>query len=80
MFMYVHNNHCHRVTAHLQLNIIIIINSSSSSSSSSSIITICSQTMYDFILAYFSHCSASILHLPVAHETSLHEFPYVSPL
>jgi len=25
IFMYMHNNHCHRVTAHLQLNIIIII-------------------------------------------------------
>ena len=23
--MYMHNNHCHRATAHLQLNIIIII-------------------------------------------------------
>jgi len=25
IFMYMHNNHCHRSTAHLQLNIIIII-------------------------------------------------------
>jgi hypothetical protein len=24
-FMYMHNNHCHRATAHLRLNIIIII-------------------------------------------------------
>jgi hypothetical protein len=23
--MYMHNNHCHRATAHLQLNIIIVI-------------------------------------------------------
>jgi len=25
IFMYMHNNHCHRATAHLQLDIIIII-------------------------------------------------------
>jgi len=25
IFMYMHNNHCHQVTAHLQLKIIIII-------------------------------------------------------
>ena len=31
MFMYVHNNHCHRATAHLKLNILLSLLSSSSS-------------------------------------------------
>jgi hypothetical protein len=25
IFMYMHNNHCHRVTAHLQLNILLLL-------------------------------------------------------
>jgi len=37
IFMYMHNNHCHRVTAHLQLNIIIIIKVNSSFSSQNAI-------------------------------------------
>ena len=34
LFMYtsMHNNHCHRATAHLQLNILLLLSSSSSSS------------------------------------------------
>jgi len=31
MFMYVHNNHCHRLTAHLQSNILLLLLLSSSS-------------------------------------------------
>ena len=31
LFMYVHNNHCHRTTAHLQLNLLLLSSSSSSS-------------------------------------------------
>ena len=30
IFMYMYNNHCHRVTAHLQLNILLLLLSSSS--------------------------------------------------
>ena len=56
IFMYMHNNYCHRVTAHLQLNILLLLLlllllSSSSSSSSScplcrvSILTFLTQTM-----------------------------------
>jgi len=33
IFTYMHNNHCHRVTAHLQSNILLLLSSSSSSSS-----------------------------------------------
>ena len=36
IFMYMHNNHCHRVTVHLQLNILLLLLLLSSSSSSSS--------------------------------------------
>ena len=25
VFMYMHNNHCHRVTAHFQLNILLLL-------------------------------------------------------
>ena len=25
IFMYMHNNHCHRVTAHLQVNILLLL-------------------------------------------------------
>ena len=32
IFMYTHNNHCHRTTAHLQLNILLLLLLSSSSS------------------------------------------------
>ena len=33
IFMYAHYNHCHRATAHLQLNVLLLLSSSSSSSS-----------------------------------------------
>ena len=36
-FMYMHNNQCHRVIAHLHLNVLLLLLLSSSSSSSSSI-------------------------------------------
>ena len=36
IFMYMHNNHCHRATAHLQLIIIIITNLSNDRSKASS--------------------------------------------
>ena len=36
IFMYMNNNHCHQLTAHLQLNLLLLLLLSSSSSSSSS--------------------------------------------
>ena len=46
IFMYTHYNHCHRATAHLQLN--ILLSSSSSSSSSSPLSPLCSVAIHIF--------------------------------